>query len=106
VKQLNALLPICGYCKKIRDDQDYWQSVEGYISKHTDATFSHGICPECFVKHVPAELQKLMAEKKAGKFEPPRRKSMNILIVDDNPDESETDGHATGGRRPRCGPGR
>jgi CheY-like chemotaxis protein len=71
VKQLNALLPICGYCKKIRDDQDYWQSVEGYISKHTDATFSHGICPECFVKHVPAELQKLMAEKKAGKLNHP-----------------------------------
>jgi two-component system cell cycle response regulator len=68
VKQLNALLPICSYCKKIRDDKDYWQSVEGYISQHTDATFSHGICPECFVKHVPEEVQKLMAEKRASKL--------------------------------------
>ena len=50
VKQLNALLPICSYCKKIRDDKDYWQSVEGYISQRTDAKFTHGICPECYQK--------------------------------------------------------
>ena len=50
VKQLNALLPICSYCKKIRDDKDYWQSVEGYISQHTNAQFTHGICPECYQK--------------------------------------------------------
>ncbi len=48
VKELSGLLPICSYCKKVRDDQDYWQTVEGYISHHTDATFSHGICPECY----------------------------------------------------------
>jgi len=58
VKQLNALLPICGYCKKVRDDQDYWQSVEGYISQHTDARFSHGVCPECFELHVKPDLAK------------------------------------------------
>jgi CheY-like chemotaxis protein len=52
VKVLNTLLPICSYCKKIRDDKDYWQSVEGYISKHTDAQFTHGICPECYDKHM------------------------------------------------------
>jgi CheY-like chemotaxis protein len=56
VKQLNALLPICSYCKKIRDDKDYWQSVEGYISKHTDTNFSHGVCPECFEQHVKPDL--------------------------------------------------
>ena len=56
VKQLNALLPICGYCRKIRDDQDYWQSVEGYVSRHTDAKFSHGICPECYEQHVKPDL--------------------------------------------------
>ena len=50
VKQLNALLPICSWCKKIRDDKDYWQSVEGYISQHTNAQFTHGICPECYQK--------------------------------------------------------
>ena len=47
VKQLRGLLPICCYCKKIRDDKNYWHEVESYISRHTDATFTHGICPIC-----------------------------------------------------------
>jgi DNA-binding response OmpR family regulator len=47
VKQLQGLLPICCYCKKIRDDHNYWQQLEGYISRHSDARFSHGICPDC-----------------------------------------------------------
>lgn len=47
VRQLKGLLPICCYCKKIRKDQDYWQQLEGYISEHSDAEFSHGICPGC-----------------------------------------------------------
>jgi DNA-binding response OmpR family regulator len=48
VKQLKGLLPICSYCKRIRKDEDYWQQLEGYISEHSDAQFSHGICPGCF----------------------------------------------------------
>jgi CheY-like chemotaxis protein len=48
VKQLHGLLPICSYCKKIRDDQNYWQRVEEYVSAHSDAKFSHGICPGCY----------------------------------------------------------
>jgi len=48
VKQLSGLLPICAYCKKIRDDQDYWQQVETYVTEHTDVQFSHGICPDCY----------------------------------------------------------
>ena len=63
VKVLNALLPICSYCKKIRDDKDYWQSVEGYISKHTNAQFSHGICPECYQKVVKPKLETFLADK-------------------------------------------
>jgi CheY-like chemotaxis protein len=59
VKQLNALLPICSYCKKIRDDKDYWQSVEGYISRHTNAQFSHSICPQCYEQHIKPELELL-----------------------------------------------
>jgi sigma-B regulation protein RsbU (phosphoserine phosphatase) len=59
VKQLQGLLPICSYCKRIRDDQNYWQQVEGYISEHSDAVFSHGICPDCFEKFVKPELKKL-----------------------------------------------
>jgi hypothetical protein len=47
VKQLRGLLPICAWCKKIRDDQDYWHQVEDYVSDNTDAKFSHGVCPEC-----------------------------------------------------------
>lgn len=50
VKQLQGMLPICSYCKKIRNDQNYWQKVEGYISDHTDVEFSHGICPDCNVR--------------------------------------------------------
>jgi DNA-binding response OmpR family regulator len=48
VKQLQGLLPICSYCKKIRDDQDYWHQVESYVGQHSDAEFSHSICPSCF----------------------------------------------------------
>jgi DNA-binding response OmpR family regulator len=50
VKQLKGLLPICMYCKKIRDDQDYWHKIETYIHVHTGTDFSHGICPECYEK--------------------------------------------------------
>ncbi len=57
VRRLQGLLPICSYCKKIRDDRNYWQQVEGYISEHSEAQFSHGICPDCFAKYVKPELE-------------------------------------------------
>jgi DNA-binding response OmpR family regulator len=47
VKQLSGLLPICSYCKRIRDDGQYWQQLETYLSVRTEAQFSHGICPAC-----------------------------------------------------------
>ena len=50
IKRLSGLLPICSYCKRIRSDQNYWEQVESYITEHTDAQFSHGICPGCFEK--------------------------------------------------------
>jgi sigma-B regulation protein RsbU (phosphoserine phosphatase) len=56
VKQLRGLLPICSYCKRIRSDSNYWEQVDSYISTHTDAQFSHGICPCCYEK-VMAELE-------------------------------------------------
>ncbi|MGA3165034.1 MAG: response regulator [Terriglobia bacterium] len=59
VKQLQGLLPICSYCKKIRNDRNYWQQVEGYISERTEAQFSHGICPECYAQYVQPELDRL-----------------------------------------------
>jgi PAS domain S-box-containing protein len=48
IKQLKGIIPICGYCKKIRDDKESWQQLETYISDHSDALFSHGICPTCY----------------------------------------------------------
>jgi PAS domain S-box-containing protein len=53
VKVLRGLLPICMNCKKIRDDQGYWQKIEVYIRKHSEAEFSHGLCPECAHKLYP-----------------------------------------------------
>lgn len=53
VKQLSGLLPICSYCKKIRDDKGAWTQLESYIHKHSEAKFSHGICEECVTKHFP-----------------------------------------------------
>jgi DNA-binding response OmpR family regulator len=47
VKRLSGLLPICAYCKRIRNNQDYWMQVERYLAEHSEAEFSHGICPEC-----------------------------------------------------------
>jgi PAS domain S-box-containing protein len=59
VQTLRAILPICSYCKKIRDDANYWQSVEGYISNHTGMKFSHGICPDCYDSEVEPLLHEL-----------------------------------------------
>ena len=53
IKTLRGFLPICSHCKKIRDDKGYWEKIEGYIQKHSDAEFSHGICPECAKKYFP-----------------------------------------------------
>ena len=51
VKQLQGMLPICAVCKNIRDDKGYWNSIEAYLSHHTEAVFSHSICPTCAQKH-------------------------------------------------------
>jgi PAS domain S-box-containing protein len=56
VKTLQAILPICSYCRKIRDDGNYWHNVEDYISEHTTSLFSHSICPSCMVTHVEPQL--------------------------------------------------
>ena len=53
VKTLSGLVPVCAYCKKVREDDGYWNQIEAYISKHSEAQFSHGICPACAEKHFP-----------------------------------------------------
>lgn len=62
VKHLSGLLPICSYCKKIRDDQNYWQKVESYLSQHSEARVSHSVCPDCYSSIVKPELEKLSGE--------------------------------------------
>ena len=59
VKQLGGLLPICSYCKKIRDDQNYWQQVEAYVGKHSEAKFSHSICPQCYEEIIKPQMVQL-----------------------------------------------
>ncbi len=58
VKVLRGLIPICGHCKKIRDDQGYWNQLEAYITSHTEAAFSHGICPDCARTYFPEFMAK------------------------------------------------
>ena len=65
VRQLEELLPICSYCKKIRDDQNYWQQMEGYINKHTGSEFSHSVCPDCYQRVVIPELEQLKGMRKS-----------------------------------------
>ena len=58
IKVLRGLLPICANCKKVRDDKGYWQDVTVYIQEHTEADFSHGICPDCMEKLYPEFVDK------------------------------------------------
>jgi sigma-B regulation protein RsbU (phosphoserine phosphatase) len=62
IKTLKGLIPMCASCKKIRDDQGFWQQVEGYLMQHSQAEFSHGLCPECMEKHYP-EYFEIMRKK-------------------------------------------
>jgi len=64
-KRLQGLVPICSYCKNIRDDQNYWQRVERYIEEHTGAAFSHSICPDCYEKIVQPELDAFTEQLKS-----------------------------------------
>ena len=57
VKLLSGLLAICSYCKKVRDDNNYWQQVEAYVGQHSEAEFSHSICPGCYETIVKPELK-------------------------------------------------
>jgi DNA-binding response OmpR family regulator len=61
IKKLQGLLPICSYCKKIRTDQNYWEQVEAYITSHSEAEFSHTICPTCFQEKVRPEMEQFLA---------------------------------------------
>jgi CheY-like chemotaxis protein len=64
IKALQGIIPICVHCKKIRDDQGFWESVEKYIESHTDVGFSHGICPDCLTEHFPEYAEEILGKKK------------------------------------------
>ncbi|MBD3181522.1 response regulator [Candidatus Poribacteria bacterium] len=63
IKKLHGLLPICSYCKKIRDDKNYWTRVEEYITQRSNAKFSHSVCPECYEKIVKPQLLEMEKNK-------------------------------------------
>ena len=64
VKLLSGFLPICASCKKIRDDKGYWNQIEAYLRDHSDAKFSHGLCPDCTRDLYPAFHAKMSAKKR------------------------------------------
>lgn len=63
VKTLRGFLPICSYCKRIRDDENYWHAVETYIAEHTNTSFTHGICPACYAAVVEPDLRQSEDER-------------------------------------------
>ena len=56
-----TFLPICAYCKKVRDDHEYWQQIESYLNERVGTRFSHGICPECYETHVMPAMERFRA---------------------------------------------
>jgi len=67
IETLRGIVPICSYCKQIRDDKGYWNRVEEYVAEHTEAQFSHSICPSCLEKHYPEEHVSIKAEENKDK---------------------------------------
>ncbi len=64
IKTLQGMLPLCSYCKRVRNDKGYWDQVDQYLSKHTPATVSHALCPDCLAKQYPKVYERLKREGK------------------------------------------
>lgn len=71
VRQLKDLLPICAWCKRVRDDRDYWHNIEEYVHQHTGTDFTHGICPECS----EAMCDNLRGQSRGGGNDPSQRRT-------------------------------
>ena len=65
LRHLKSLLPICMYCKKVRDDSDYWHEIDAYIYQHTGTDFSHGVCPACAARMVGGQMPEAPARQQA-----------------------------------------
>lgn len=63
VKQLSGMIPICSRCKKIRDDEGFWQRVEEYLEAHSEAQLTHSLCPDCVIKLFPEMSEEILEEK-------------------------------------------
>jgi DNA-binding response OmpR family regulator len=63
VRQLRGLLPICSYCKRIRDDRNNWTQIEEYVTQHSEALFSHSLCPECYERELKPQLDNLQGNE-------------------------------------------
>ena len=61
-QMLTGLLPICSHCKRIRDDQGYWNQVEAYVSKYSEAEFSHSLCPSCLLEYYPEHAEAIIRQ--------------------------------------------
>ena len=66
ISQLESMLPICSYCKKVRDDNNYWQQVETYITRRTNTSFSHSVCPTCYEQRVKPQIGRIQPGGGAG----------------------------------------
>ena len=73
VRTLEAFIPMCSYCKKVRDDKNYWKQIESYINERTGTDISHSVCPDCYQRVVVPELEQLREEaaRAAKSTEPP-----------------------------------
>ncbi len=63
IQDLESMLPICSYCKKVRDDNNYWQQVETYLSNRTGTSFSHSVCPTCYTNKVKPQIDQICGGK-------------------------------------------
>lgn len=63
IKTLRGILPLCAFCKKVRDDRGYWEKVDVYIREHSDASVSHGICPDCLRTHYPEQARRILDDR-------------------------------------------
>jgi len=76
IRTLQGILPVCSFCKNIRDDKGYWSKIEAYISSRTDAEFSHSICPDCMKKYYPEQHRSLAEKNKLPEAPPDAEKKI------------------------------
>jgi phosphoserine phosphatase RsbU/P len=74
VNRLEELMPMCSYCKKIRDDKNYWQQIESYINERTGTEISHSVCPDCYARVVVPELERMKAKPNKAPPKPAARR--------------------------------